>query len=212
MTTKKIFQLKSISRVLLHNILKRLLEKVCYNASLMCLFRFVAFCGTFNDQCCWTQRCGLLSRIKLRETDQRLQTRPNESRLHVEVVFVVCWHQIWKLVQVVYITVSVILLIYTKNRHNTVYWWHSNKCSNWKTYLACIYMIFWRDCWQRFASMFHLYVCLDLFAFHVTSNTLCCWTSPCGLLSRKQLKLTDQSWQTGPNESVLHFQIVFVVS
>ena len=33
-----------------------------------------------------------------------------------------------------------------------------------------------------------------------------------GLLSRIHLRLTDQTWQTGPNESVLHFQIVFVVS
>ena len=65
----------------------------------MCLFRFVAFCVTFNDLCCWTQRCGLLSRIHWRVTDQNWQTGPNESVLDLEIVFVVCWHQIRKLVR-----------------------------------------------------------------------------------------------------------------
>ena len=31
-----------------------------------------------------------------------------------------------------------------------------------KAYLACIYMKFWSDCWQRFVSMLHLCACLDL--------------------------------------------------
>ena len=52
----------------------RLLAKLCLDASFMCLFRFVAFCVTFNDFCC----C-LFSRIHLRVTNQRWQTGPNES-------------------------------------------------------------------------------------------------------------------------------------
>ena len=64
MTLKQIFRLESISCMYLHDILKRLLAKVCFNASFMCLSRFVAFRGTFNGLCCLTQPCGLLSRIQ----------------------------------------------------------------------------------------------------------------------------------------------------
>ena len=41
-------------------------------------------------------------------------------------------------------------------------------------------------------------------AFRVTFNELCC-----GLLSYIHLWVIDQSWQTGPNESALHFKVVF---
>ena len=43
----------------------------------MRLSRFVAFRVTFNDLGCRTQRCGLLSRIQLRVTDQTWHTGPN---------------------------------------------------------------------------------------------------------------------------------------
>ena len=76
----------------LHDILKRLLAKVRFDASLMCLFRFIAFRATLNVLCCWTQQCGLLSRIHLRVTDQSWQTGANKFVSHFEVVFVVCWH------------------------------------------------------------------------------------------------------------------------
>ena len=33
----------------------------------------------------------------------------------------------------------------------------------------------------------------------------------CGLVSRIRLWVTDQSWQTGRNDPVLHFEVVFVV-
>ena len=49
MTLKQIFQLESIPCVYLHDILKRLLPKVCFDSSFMCLSRFVAFRVTFND-------------------------------------------------------------------------------------------------------------------------------------------------------------------
>ena len=110
MTLKQILKLENIPWMYLHDILKRLLAKVCFDASFMCLSRFVEFRVAFNDLSCWTQRCGLLSLIQLRLTNSSWQTGPNESLLHFEVVFVVCWHQIGKLIQVVYITVSLILL------------------------------------------------------------------------------------------------------
>ena len=56
----------------------------------MCLPRFVAICVTFNDLCCRTKRCGLLSRMHSWVTDQTQQTGPNEFALHFEVLFVVC--------------------------------------------------------------------------------------------------------------------------
>ena len=74
MTLKQIFQLKSIPCVYLHDILKWLWAKACFDASFMCLFGFVAFRVTLNDLCCWTQRCGLLSCIQLWLTDQSWQT------------------------------------------------------------------------------------------------------------------------------------------
>ena len=50
-------------------------------------------------------------------------------------------------------------------------------------------------------------MCLCRFvALRVTLHRLCC-----GLLSRIQLRVIDQSWHTGRNESVLHFQVVCVV-
>ena len=52
------------------------------------------------------------------------------------------------------------------------------------------------------------FMCLFGFvSFCVTLNDLWCWTQPCNLLSRIQLRLTNQSWQTGPNESVLQFEV-----
>ena len=49
MTLKQIFQLESILCMYLHEILKRLLAKVCFDASFMCLSRFVASHITFNE-------------------------------------------------------------------------------------------------------------------------------------------------------------------
>ena len=82
---KQILQLESILWMYLHNILKRLLAKVCFDASFMCLSRFLAFRVTFR-----IYRCGLLSRIHLREMNQVWQSGPSESVLHFEVVFVEC--------------------------------------------------------------------------------------------------------------------------
>ena len=75
--------------VYLHDILKRLLAKICLLASFMCLSQFVAVCVTLNDSCILTQSCGLLLRIHLRVTNQTWCTGQNESVLHFEVVFVV---------------------------------------------------------------------------------------------------------------------------
>ena len=89
-TLKQIFQLESIPCVYLHDFMKRLLAKVCFDALFMCLSRFVAFRVTFNDSCCSLQRCGLLSFLHLWITNQSWQTGPNESVLHLEINFVVC--------------------------------------------------------------------------------------------------------------------------
>ena len=52
MTLKQTFQIENIPCVYLHDILKRLLATACFDASFMCLFRFVAFRVTLNDSCC----------------------------------------------------------------------------------------------------------------------------------------------------------------
>ena len=44
---------------------EKIVSKVCFDASFMCLFRFVAFRVTLKDLCFWTQRYGLLARIQL---------------------------------------------------------------------------------------------------------------------------------------------------
>ena len=54
--------------------------------------------------------------------------------------------------------------------------------------------------------MLHLCDCFNLLQFRVTFNDLCCC-----LLSRMHLSLKDQSWETGPNEPVLHLKVVFAV-
>ena len=183
MTLKQIFPLENISCVHLHDILKRLLAKVCFNASFMCLSRFVAFCVTFNDSCCWTQRCVLLFRIRLKIMDQIWQTSPNEPVLHYEVVLVVCWHQIGKLVQVVYIIISILLSNYTNFPHQFVNWWYWNKSSNWKN----LFYVYLHDELKRLLAKVCFdasFMCLSRFvAFRITFNDLCCWTQRCDLLS-----------------------------
>ena len=84
-TLKQILQLKSIPCMYLHNILKRLLTKICFEASFGRLSRFLAFRETFRIYC-----YGLLSRIHLREMNYSWQSGPSESALHFEVVFVEC--------------------------------------------------------------------------------------------------------------------------
>ena len=71
-TLKQTFQLKGFPCMFLYDIFTRLLAKICFNASFICLSRFIAFCVTFNGLC-----CGLLSYIHLWVIDQRWQTGPN---------------------------------------------------------------------------------------------------------------------------------------
>ena len=52
MTLKQILQLEIIPCVHLHDILKRLLAKLCFEASFMCLTKVAAFRATYNDLCC----------------------------------------------------------------------------------------------------------------------------------------------------------------
>ena len=70
----------------------------------------------------------------------------------------------------------------------------------------CIYWIFEVCLHALFIRLF------PFVAFCVTFDGLCCSTQLCGLLSPLPLKVANQSWHTGPNETVLHFQVVIVVS
>ena len=175
------------------------------------MLRYVAVRVLFNDLCCWTQRCGLLSRIHFTVTDQSSQTGPNESVLHFKIVIVVCWHQIGKLVQVVYIIFTLILPKTTKTfgissyiydiETNLLIGKHTLRVFTWK-----LKEIIGKSLFGSFIQ------CLFRFVlFLVTFNGLSCWTQRCGLLPRIHLRVTDQSWQTSPNKSVLHFKVVFVV-
>ena len=85
MTLKQVVYLERVLFAYLHAILKRLLKKIYLDACFMCLSRIVGFRYTFNDLCCCTQRCGLLSCIQLRVTDQNWQANPNESGIQFEV-------------------------------------------------------------------------------------------------------------------------------
>ena len=53
--------------------------------------------------------------------EQSWQNCSNESVLYFEVVFVQCWHQIGKFVQIVTQTVSLICSNYTNLRHKFEY-------------------------------------------------------------------------------------------
>ena len=133
---------------------------------LLCAFlSLLDFGSLLTIYAVWTQLCVLLSRIRLRVTNQNWQTGPNESVLHFQVVFVACWNQNAKLVQVVYFTNSLNLVNFHKSSHQIVYWLNWNISSNWKAYLACICMIFWRDCWQKFAWVLPNGVSLYLLQF-----------------------------------------------
>ena len=92
-----------------------------------------------------------------------------------------------------------------------VYWWHWNKSSNWKAYLACIYMTFRKDCWERFVSMLHLCVCRSLLHFVSILTIYAVERNVVAYCHAHIYKVTDHYWQTGLNESVLHFEVVFVV-
>ena len=55
-------------------------------------------------------------------------------------------------------------------------------------------------------------MCLFRFlAFRIAFNDLCCWTQRCVFLPRILLRVWDQIWHTNPNESLLYFEVVFVV-
>ena len=194
-----------------HDILKGLLAKNCFDASYICLFRFVAFRVTFNGLICWTKRCGLLSRIHLCAMDKTWQTGPNEFVLHFEIVFVVFWHQVGKLVQVVFYTVWLFCVIYTKIRYKFVYWRHWNKSSYGK-YTLHVVTWYFKEVFGKNLFRCFIYVFFRFVSFRFTFNHLCCWTQRCGLLSRLHFRVTDHSWQTCPNKSALHFEVVFVFS
>ena len=79
--------------------------------------------------------------------------------------------------------------------------------------ISCVYL---HDSLKRLSAKicldFHLYVCLDLLRvgspsriYAVERNVSACYHV------YSTFKVADQSWQTGPNESVLHFEVVFVV-
>ena len=147
----------------------------------------------------------------IKETDQNWQTGPNEFILHLEVLFVVCWRQIEKLVQVVYIAVSLFLL----KLHKSSSYVHILMALKQFFQLERILCVHLHDILKKLLAkvLFDAsFTCFSWFvAFSVSFNDLCSWTQRCGLLSCIQLRVTDQSWQTGPNESVLHFKVVFVV-
>ena len=90
-------------------------------------------------------------------------------------------------------------------------WWHWNKSSKWKAYLACLYMTFKRDCREMFVSLLHLCVCRDL--LHIVSllTIYVVGRNVVAYFHAHIWRVQDQYWQTSPNESVLHFEVVFVV-
>ena len=92
-----------------------------------------------------------------------------------------------------------------------VCWWHWNKSSKPKTYLACIYMTFERDCREMLVSLLHLCVCCDLLHFASLLTIYVVESNVVAYFHAHIWRMTDQYWQTSPNESVLHFEIVFVV-
>ena len=204
-TLKQIFQLKSISCVYFHDNLKRLSAKTCSVSSFICLSRLVACWVTFKDLCCWTKRFGLLSRIHLRVADQSWQTGPNESALHFEVVFVNLWQQIGKLVQLVLHTFSLILFNYNKFVLSSFIENIETKLPFGELTLRVRIWLFKEIVTKQCLDVSFMCLCRFV-ALRVTLNNLCC-----GLLSRIQIKVIDQSWHTGRNESVSHFQVVCVV-
>ena len=182
---------------------------MCFHALFMCFSWFVAIPVPFNDLCCWTQCCGSLSRTQLRLMDQSWQTSPNESVLHFEIVFVVCWHQIEKLAQVVYITFLFVLL---KLQNFIVL---SSNMDDIETNLANAKHTFHVFIWHFKEIVGKVcfdpsFMCLFRFvAFRIAFNNLCCWMQRCGLLSRILLRAWNQIWHTSPNESLFILEVVF---
>ena len=167
--------------MVLHDILKRLLAKMCNSW-------FAAIPVFIKDLCGWMQRCASLSCMQLRLTDDSWQTSPNESVLHFEIVVVGCWHQTEKLVQVVYITFSLFLLklinfIVISSYIDDIETNLANGKHTFSVFIWHLKEIVGKVCFD--AS----FMCLFRFiAFRIAFNDLCCWTSHCGLLSRIHLK------------------------
>ena len=59
---------------------------------------------------------------------------------------------------------------------------------------------------QKFVSTFNFCVCFCSLNFVSLFNELCC-----SLLSHIHLRRWNQGWQTDPNQSALHFEVVFVI-
>ena len=65
--------------------------------------------------------------------------------------------------------------------------------------------------WEAFVSMFHLCVCFDLLQFMSLQTFYAAERRVVVYCHAYILRVTNQSWQTGLNESVLNFKVVFVV-
>ena len=58
--------------------------------------------------------------------------------------------------------------------------------------------------------MLHLCICLDLLHFVSLVTLYAVERNVVAYCHAYNLRLTNQSWQTSPNESVIHFEAVFV--
>ena len=153
-----------------------MLGKVCFDASFMCLLRFVSSRVKFDNLCCWMQRCGLLSRTYLKDNGRILADWSKWICMSFWSCFCSLLTSNWEFSTSCLFYGFINFTQITQNFcHNLVYCWHWNIFFNWKAYFACICMMFWRDWSQRFVSMLHLCVCIDLLPFEVTFNDLCCW-------------------------------------
>ena len=182
-TLKQIFQWESIPCVYLLDIWSRLLAKVCFIASFICLFPFVAFCANFDGLWPWTQLCGLLSPLPLKAANQSWHTGPNETVLHFQVVFVISWHQIGELVLVILWTVLLILHKLRKT-WSKIRYVNTLKQTFQLKGLPCMFLY---DIFNWLLAKVCLdasFICLSPFvAFRLTFYDLCCSTQRCGLLS-----------------------------
>ena len=177
----------------------------------MCLPRFVAICVTFNDLCCRTKRCGLLSRIHLWVTDQSWHTGFKWFRITLRTCFCILLTSNWEVssgcslnnfinfaqTTQKFVINSYIEAIETKlsiGKHTLRVFTRNFEEIVGKTLFGCFIFVF-----------------ASIVAFHVTFNDLCCSSQPCSLLSWIHLWVTNQSLQTGQNDSVIHFEVAFVV-
>ena len=158
----------------------------------MCLFRFVAFCVSFNDFC-----FGPFSRIHLGVTNQSAQTFPNESAFPLRSCFCSWLTSNWEVspgrswyifVDFAQSQLQFFMISYIEDNETNLLTGKRTLCVLYDSLKRLSAKLFVESLFNRL---------FRVVAFRFTFDFFCCIRQRCGQLLRIVLRITDQSWHVG---------------